>query len=340
MLTYNHERFITQAIESVLTQETNFPIELVIGEDCSTDGTRDIVKRYVALYPNIVRALLPGKNLGVHANFEAVLKSCRGTYIAMLEGDDYWTSPKKLQKQVDFLDLHPDHTLCGTRFYNIQDDKPAAPPVSSPVEKESGALEDLLRWNYLLTCTVVYRAGLFDAIPAHFRQVRNLDMALWAMLAEHGRVGFINEEMAAYRMHSGGLWIGAAMETQIASLEYAIGKIHAYFGNRFQRLHRESLCIRYAEYAASYSQMGKHANAIRLLRKAFFKSPTAFFTLLNVRKCLTNEFKFHVLLPVNDARILCVRKYYRTRIWAGAHRRRWWKSVATRSRVPNSLPRE
>src|SRR6185312_12408987 len=122
-----------------LVQETDFPIELVIGEDCSTDGTRDIVKRYAARYPEIVRALLPGKNIGVHANFDAVLKSCRGTYIAMLEGDDYWTSPKKLQKQADFLDSHPDHALCGTRFCTIQDGKPSIPPISSPVEKESGA---------------------------------------------------------------------------------------------------------------------------------------------------------------------------------------------------------
>ena len=201
MLTYNHERFIAQAIESVLMQETNFPIELVIGEDCSTDGTREIVRWYAALYPETVCALLPEKNIGVHANFDAVLKNCRGTYIAMLEGDDYWTSTNKLQSQVDFLDSRPDYTLCGTRFCTIQDDKPFVPPVSSPVEKESGTLEDLLRWNYLLTCTVVFRAGLIDEIPAHFRQVRNLDMALWAMLAERGRVGFINEEMAAYRMH-------------------------------------------------------------------------------------------------------------------------------------------
>lgn len=334
MLTYNHEQFITQAIESVLMQETDFPIELVIGEDCSTDGTREIVKRYVAHYPEVVRALLPAKNIGVHANFEAVLKSCRGTYIAMLEGDDYWTSPKKLQKQVDFLDLHPDYTLCGTRFYNIQDDKPTAPAVSSPVEKESGALEDILRLNYLLTCTVVYRAGLIAEIPACFRKVRNLDMALWAMLAERGRVGFINEEMAAYRMHRGGIWNGVSLETRIASLEFVIDAIHAYFGNRFPRLHRESLSIRYAEFAASYSQMGNHASAKRLLRMALFKNPMAFFISPNVRKCLTSEFDFHFLCSVKKVRAWSIRRYFRTRIWAGAHRRRW--SKATDSRLPSA----
>jgi hypothetical protein len=155
------------------------------------------------------------------------------------------------------------------------------------------------------------------------------------MLAERGRVGFINEEMAAYRMHGGGIWNGVSVETRIASLEVVIDTIHAYFGYRYLRLHRESLCIRYAEFAAYYSQMGNHANAKRLLRMAFLKSPTTFFTLPNARICLTNEFNFHVLRPMKNARIWSTRKYYKTRIWAGAHRRRWCKATERGQRDSN-----
>ena len=98
MIAYNREPFIAQAIESVLMQETAFVVELVIGEDCSTDGTRRIVQAYARKYPNVIRALLPEKNLGISRNYEAVWQACRGKYIAWLDGDDYWRSPQKIAK--------------------------------------------------------------------------------------------------------------------------------------------------------------------------------------------------------------------------------------------------
>ena len=91
MITYNHERFIAQAIESVLMQETDFRVELVIGEDCSTDGTRAIVREFGERFPERIRLLLPEHNLGMMPNFVATLSACRGQYVALLEGDDYWT---------------------------------------------------------------------------------------------------------------------------------------------------------------------------------------------------------------------------------------------------------
>ena len=124
MITYNHERFIAQAIESVLMQQTDFAVELVIGEDCSTDGTREIVRAYGERYPERVHPLLHEHNLGLkgHNNFVATLKACRGQYIALLEGDDYWTDPHKLQKQVDFLDGHPEYVGCFHNAMEVFDD--------------------------------------------------------------------------------------------------------------------------------------------------------------------------------------------------------------------------
>ena len=111
MMTYNHETFIGQAIESVLAQETPFDWELVVGEDCSTDGTRAVVQEYCARFPDKIR-LLPGdRRIGQMPNFARTIKACRGEYIAKLEGDDYWTDPKKMEKQVQFLDAHPDTVL-------------------------------------------------------------------------------------------------------------------------------------------------------------------------------------------------------------------------------------
>src|SRR6266576_3052599 len=112
IVTYNQEKFIEQAVRSALMQQVNFPYEIVIGEDCSTDNTRAIVERLASENPGKIRAILRDKNLGMHGNHRATYNECRGQYIAMLEGDDYWTDPHKLQKQADFLDTHPECCLC------------------------------------------------------------------------------------------------------------------------------------------------------------------------------------------------------------------------------------
>src|ERR1700745_2179124 len=107
MITYNHEQFIAQAIESVLMQKVNFDFEIVIGEDCSTDGTRAIVLDFQHRYPGRIALILRPRNIGPMWTKESTLAACRGQYLSILEGDDYWTSTDKIQKQVDFLDSHP-----------------------------------------------------------------------------------------------------------------------------------------------------------------------------------------------------------------------------------------
>lgn len=109
MLAYNHERFIEQAIQSVLMQKTDYQYELIIGEDCSPDKTREIIRKYEQQYPDKLRPLYREKNMGMARNMLDCLKHCTGKYIAFLEGDDYWTSPDKLQIQTDFLESHPDY---------------------------------------------------------------------------------------------------------------------------------------------------------------------------------------------------------------------------------------
>ena len=115
MITYNHERFIAQALESVLAQRVNFDYEIIVGEDCSTDGTRAIVMDFHRRYPGGIVPLLREKNIGGARNIELTLAACRGHYLAMSEGDDYWTCEDKLQRQVDFLDANPDYAICCHR---------------------------------------------------------------------------------------------------------------------------------------------------------------------------------------------------------------------------------
>ena len=112
-ITYNHEDYIRQALDSVLMQKCNFDFEIVVGEDCSTDSTRDILREYDAKYPGRFKLLFREKNFGRPTmNVYDTGMHCTGDYIAFLEGDDYWTDENKLQKQVDYLDQHPDYMGC------------------------------------------------------------------------------------------------------------------------------------------------------------------------------------------------------------------------------------
>ncbi|HPD39860.1 MAG TPA: glycosyltransferase, partial [Mesotoga infera] len=122
MITYNHEKYIAQAIESALMQKTDFNYEIVIGEDCSTDRTREIVVDYANRYPEIIKPILHENNVGAKANSESVRKACIGKYVAILEGDDYWIDPLKLQKQVDFLESHPHFSVCFTRAVDVDEE--------------------------------------------------------------------------------------------------------------------------------------------------------------------------------------------------------------------------
>ena len=113
MITYNHEKHIAEAIESALMQKTSFKYEIVIGEDCSTDQTREIVLEYATRYADKVKPIYQERNVGANKNAASVREACKGKYIALLEGDDYWIDPLKLQKQVDFLEAHPDFSICS-----------------------------------------------------------------------------------------------------------------------------------------------------------------------------------------------------------------------------------
>ena len=117
ILTYNHKKYVRQCLDSVLMQEMDSDYEIVVGDDCSTDGTQKILKEYASRYPDKFVVLLSEKNEGISMNYKKVLEACKGKYIALCEGDDYWTDTHKLQVQVDFLESHPDYGFVGV--YNM-----------------------------------------------------------------------------------------------------------------------------------------------------------------------------------------------------------------------------
>jgi glycosyltransferase involved in cell wall biosynthesis len=206
MITYNQERYIAQALDSVLMQEVDFAYEIVIGEDCSTDGTRDIVLSYQRRHPDKIRLLLPDENLGMIRNFAQTYYACLGQYVAILEGDDFWTCADKLQKQVSFLDANPECSICFTTtkvFFEEND----APGYMSPSDcKALSTIDDLLLGNFMQTCSVMFRNKLFGELPDWFFSGVIGDYPLHVLNAAHGHIGYLNDVMAAYRIHSSGVW--------------------------------------------------------------------------------------------------------------------------------------
>jgi glycosyltransferase involved in cell wall biosynthesis len=203
--TYNHEKYIGYAIDSVLAQQTSFAWEQIVAEDCSTDGTRQIVEDYQHRYPDRIKPILRERNVGGRQNFLEAFRTCQGEYIAILEGDDYWTSPYKLQRQVDFLDAAPDSALC---FHAVEtrDDTGMLPPNVVRVQRGMYTIDDLLEENFIPTCSVMFRNNLFDGFPAWYRDAPTGDWPLHVLNAQYGTIGYIDEVMAVYRVHAGGVW--------------------------------------------------------------------------------------------------------------------------------------
>lgn len=217
-ITYNHAPFIRKALDGFVMQKTNFPFEAVIGDDCSTDGTTEIIKEYAAKYPNIIKPIFHNKNTGGQQNYFDVANACSGEYVAMCEGDDYWTDENKLQKQVDFLDSHPECSICfhpvTVKWEDKSEPDSIFPKPKNRFNKEMLNIDDLLKCNFIQTNSCVYRwrfggkEKLSDVFP---QGILPGDYFLHLLHAEKGKIGFIPDNMAVYRKHKGGIWNGCGV---------------------------------------------------------------------------------------------------------------------------------
>ncbi|MCU0458707.1 MAG: glycosyltransferase [Bacteroidales bacterium] len=206
MITYNHEHFISQAIEGVLMQEADFKIELVIGEDCSSDSTHSICEEYAFRHPELIKLLPSAKNLGMTPNFIRTLQACTGKYIALCEGDDYWTDPLKIQKQVDILE--GDASLGGA-FHDVYVLRSSGLHFENKVtknykhKKSFFTAEDVLINWIGHTCSFVFVRSAIDQICLD--QIYLMDFSLAFLVALKGNLKHIPEIMGVYRDHPGGI---------------------------------------------------------------------------------------------------------------------------------------
>jgi glycosyltransferase involved in cell wall biosynthesis len=245
MITYNHEPYIAQAIEGILRQETDFPIEIIIGEDCSTDGTRDIVFDYQKRHPDIIEVINSGRNVGMLENSARVRKACRGKYIAYCEGDDYWHHSLKLQKQVDCLETHPEVGLVHgdiNRLYQEQNRIIHGVNKLKNVDYHdiASVFEALLLGNYtVFACTVCVRKELIDAAFKEEEclmknaEIKMIDLPLWLSISRHNKFVYFPESWVTYRILSESASHSKSEAKNLAFKESS-KRVRLYFAKKYE----------------------------------------------------------------------------------------------------------
>ncbi|TXI86937.1 MAG: glycosyltransferase [Crocinitomicaceae bacterium] len=205
LITYNHEKYIRQAIDSVLNQKVDFEFELVIADDCSTDSTRSILLEYKQKYSHFIHLILQEKNVGPARNWLDLLRFPRSKYIAYFEGDDFWTDPHKLQKQIDFLDANPEYNFCIHKVAILEDGRSYDHTFLPPVSREANfyTFENLLHHWEIQTSSFVYRntETLLSDLMVLINDLPFGDIAIAYLLASQGKVHYIDEVMSCYRIH-------------------------------------------------------------------------------------------------------------------------------------------
>jgi len=244
--TYQHVHFIQQCLDSILAQETTFPFEVIIGEDASTDGTRELCQSYAKKYPEKIRLILRSRKDVIYINGKPTgrynlietIKATKGKYIAICEGDDYWTAPYKLQKQVDFLESNPDYNICFHNAYLLfenKKNKPLEPFKGDHFFKDTYLEKEIVGKWFMPTASLVFRKPNAIQFPEWFTTVAGGDVAMTSIFCNGGKVKYINEKMSVYRKHDGGITNYLLGIKLLKDRIYLLALLNNHFNNKYEK---------------------------------------------------------------------------------------------------------
>ena len=272
-ITYNHIAYLGQALDSFLAQRVEFPIEIVVHDDASTDGTQSVILEYQRRHPGRIRSILQTTNQysrGKKPFLDFVLPSARGKYIAVCEGDDYWTDPQKLALQVAFLEAHPSFSMS---FHNVQRayEGPVldVPTLFAPRDQRAEVtIDDLVVSCPIPTLSVVMRRELLHNLPSWLHTMKATDWPLFAVVAENGPAGFIDRVMGVHRSHPGGVWAYKAAIHHLTTKLATLAALEAHFGELHKTRIRLRASLLWLELANAYAGEARYSEA----RRAFARS--------------------------------------------------------------------
>lgn len=211
-VTYNQEKYIEQALESFVNQVTDFEFEVLVDDDCSTDGTQEIIRRFETKYPNIIKPTYRSKNVGVYINGREIYFKAKGKYVCLCQGDDFFCDNHKLQLQANFLDKNPDYSICFHPTKIFYEDKSQADSIFPELrDPDSFTIELLLRRNFMGCNSVMYVRRDDFSLPEN---IAPDDYYIHLYNAQFGKIGFINQTMSCYRVHSEGVWYASHNEKE------------------------------------------------------------------------------------------------------------------------------
>jgi len=292
--TYNQKNFIAQTIEGFLMQKVNFPIEIIIHDDASTDGTTEIIAQYAQKYPNLIKAILQKENQyskikDIWSKF--IYPSAKGKYFAECEGDDYWTDPNKLQRQVDFLESHPDYILSTENANVLFTETNIIKPFSTEPEHDV-SLDDLLIRRRFPTASVVYRNTYIKELSQ--QEASSFDTMMWAFLAQKGKVHFNPIISSVYRRGSG---VTESNKIKWAYTNERYNKEITEFFKPNKSVIKERNKALYQDFRngiKAAKKQGKRNDYLKLSAKAFCLSPLSYIADIFKRrwkKYITGEEK-------------------------------------------------
>jgi len=281
-----HEPYIAQAIDGVLMQNTRFTFELVIANDCSPDNTDAIVKKYINHHPkgHIIKYFRHEKNLGIQANGQFAVQQCLGKYIALCEGDDYWTDPLKLQKQVDFMENNPDYSMCfhKSAIQNSTNELWKNRIYRHLRQGEYTGFDILAKWT-VPTSSVFFRSSLRPVLENMIlpRGILNLDIMTFLTLAEHGKLYCLGDTMSVYRIHGESVINRPDPERGKKYITH-LKTLQTLFGGKYKTIIDHLIADMYVSAAWTALQRGRFSTVTRLLWGSLQISPMAI-----PRRCLS-----------------------------------------------------
>lgn len=269
IVTYNHARYIAEAIDSALAQVTDFDVEILISEDASTDGTRTIVEGYARRFPERIRLLLSETNLRSNQTVARGLRAARGEFVALLDGDDYWSTTDKLQRQADFLLLHAD---CAAHFFNARVARAAilTDALWTPTTQAKRVdFREIWHGNPYATAGGMMRLAPIRDVPSWYDGFfPRTDWPLYILCAMAGHLAFDPEPAAVYRLHEGGMFSTGSETAKLDSTFSFLTRMDRCLERRHHDLARAGATRLFFDWAADY--LG--SRQVSLARRALFHS--------------------------------------------------------------------
>lgn len=293
-ITYNHEQYIRQCLESFIMQQTDFRFEAIVHDDASTDGTARIIQEYANNYPDIIKPIFEEENqYSKHdGSLQRIMNAhIHGKYVAMCEGDDYWIDPLKLQKQVDFMERNKKYSMC---FHNVWKFENNAMTEFSFLQKDEICAKDIVHDWIIPTCSVLFRQSSLNCDDYYKALGIVGDFNLFINLSCNGRIHYMNSIMGVYRIHPNGATSNSLpkMESQKDFLKQIDKMSNVYTPVR------HLLCEQYTSAALDFAYMALKKHNLKYL---------IFFSLLAIRKKNILVFKY-IFIKVMKKHLLTTRK--------------------------------